>query len=319
MGLLLIIAVILTLFFVLHNKKIRKESIRALLKEYDLTPSEEIKDDESKMYVCIDRKAEKILFANVSAEETRKELVTNFNVSSMEQSYFKFLIFDDKNNKVIAASNRLKDESGMEPPFVKVVENIQVTKYEFLKESTDTCFYIFDEVNKSMTIGNISCGKVEQLLIDNILKVEIVEDNVTTIDKSVGNTIGKSLVGGAIAGSTGAIIGGASANSSVNTMPEKIAIKFYIKDVNSPSYILKILDSSSYSSKAAKKDFANAAKPFAMNICDTINSYKAIHDNKLSSGNISLNIEALTKLAELKEKGFLTNEEFAKEKGKILN
>lgn len=312
LGIILIVCVPM-----LYSKNKRKTNIKILLKENGMMPSEEFKDDELKMYVCIDRTAKKLLFANLAANETEKIILPNFNVSRIEQSYFKFLIFDDVNKKVVVVSNRLKSKVDAKTPFVKLIENIQVAKYEFLKKSTDTCFYIFDETSKVLTIGNISCGKVEQILIDDIMKVEIVCDNVITKETSIGDAIGKSVIGGAIAGNAGAIIGSVTANSSLNTIPEKIDIKFYVKDVQSPSRLLRVLDSSGYR-KSYKKVYADAAKSFAMNVCDTVNSYKTIHDNNQSSTDVITNIEALTKLSELKEKGFLTEEEFEKEKGKLL-
>lgn len=325
MGLVIVVAIIILACFIMHNKKERKNNIKTLLVENNMTPSQEFQNDDATMYACIDTKDEKFLIANISSVETKKQIIDNFKATIVEEEYFKFFLYDNVRKKLLVANNKLKfdsnpikDGNNQDEPFTKVLDKIDITKYEFLRNSSDSCFYIFDEENKNITIGNISRGDIKQIGLNSIIKIDIIENNVTTIEKNIGNAIGKSIIGGTIAGNTGAIIGGMSSNSSINVIPEKMSIKFYIKDTTIPSYSLQILDSH-LCTKSSKKEYANSAKTFAQNICDTIESYKVIQEEAEPVNNGTSNLEGLMKLAKLKEQGFLTEEEFQKEKEKLLN
>lgn len=252
----------------------------------------------------------------------QKQIIDNFSATLIESDSFNFFLYDKNRKKLLVACNTSKNEAVLlkdnkNVPFIKVLDNINITKYELLRKSSDTCFYIFDEENKNITIGNIGLNDIKQIVLNSIIKIEIIEDNITTIEKSISSVIGKSLIGGAIAGNTGAIIGGVSANSSIHVVPEKMAIKFYLKDTTMPSYSIPILDSHIYT-KSRKKEYAACSKTFAQNICDVIESYRIIQKESEPVNNSTSNIDNLMKLAKLREKGILTEEEFQKEKEKLL-
>lgn len=294
----------------------RSRNAELMVKSDNFTCSKEFKSVDSKQYVAFDKDASKVLIANISTSDTKKKVVDNFYVSKFDREKFSFYMYDENRHKLLISNNVKKgEEFSLNIPYVRTFENFNLTKAELLKETSDACFYAIDEQNKVIIVANLSQNNCSQFNLDDIIKMELLEDNSTVFKKSLVGTIGRSIVGGVLAGGVGAVIGGTTGKSSVNKTPESIVVKFYLKDTQNPSFTFVILDSHKCS-KSDKIKFAPNARIFAMGLCDTITSYKAQQeDNK---GESTSNIDLLTKLADLKEKGLLTEEEFNTEKKKLL-
>lgn len=313
---LIIIAFIALFAYIAISNNTRSSNAEAMVKNDNFTRSREFKSDDSKQYVAFDKVASKVLIANISTSDTKKKIIDDFYVSKFDREKFSFYMYDENRHKLLISNNVKKgEEFSLNFPYVRTFENFNLTKAELLKNTSDACLYAIDEQNKVIVIANLSQNKCSQFKLDDIIKFELLEDNSTVLKKSLVGTIGRSIVGGVLAGGVGAVIGGTTGKSSVNKTPESIVIKFYLKDTQNPSFTFVILDSHKCS-KSDKTKFAPIAKNFAMNLCDTITSYKAQQeDNK---GEATSNIDLLTKLADLKEKGLLTEEEFNTEKKKLL-
>ena len=313
---LIIIAFIALFAYIAISNNTRSSNAEAMVKNDNFTRSREFKSDDSKQYVAFDKVASKVLIANISTSDTKKKIIDDFYVSKFDREKFSFYMYDENRHKLLISNNVKKgEEFSLNFPYVRTFENFNLTKAEILKNTSDACLYAIDEQNKVIVIANLSQNKCSQFKLDDIIKFELLEDNSTVLKKSLVGTIGRSIVGGVLAGGVGAVIGGTTGKSSVNKTPESIVIKFYLKDTQNPSFTFVILESHKCS-KSDKIKFAPIAKNFAMNLCDTITSYKAQQeDNK---GEATSNIDLLTKLADLKEKGLLTEEEFNTEKKKLL-
>ena len=145
---------------------------------------------------------------------------------------------------------------------------------------------------------------------ENILSCSLLKNGITVTSKSTTRTIGGALVGGALLGGAGAIVGGLSGDSKTE---EKSLYRVWIntRDLSKDSKELRLGEN------------ASGAKM----ICDLINAIidkvdrefalkESDHEEKTQSTSVG---DELLRLADLKNMGVLTEEEFLQQKQKILN
>jgi Short C-terminal domain len=182
-----------------------------------------------------------------------------------------------------------------------------------------------DDVSKQIAIKK-DTGKIKKYQYSEILSCEVIEDGITTYKKT--NTIGRAIVGGIIAGGAGAIIGGLSGESKKKTKIKTLEFKILFKDINNPSFKIKFFDAWEESGKTESSiDITNSVYSHIYkksvnnlehwkNIIGVIINNNAENQN-LNTQNLSVSDE-LIKLNNLKESGIITEEEFIKQKNKIL-
>lgn len=105
-------------------------------------------------------------------------------------------------------------------------------------------------------------------------------------------------------------------------MISSLSIKINTNEIDEPSYTLEILEYPIYINKPLFANFYKMAMQFANNVYATVQNI--INDNNKSIKIIppkdsNTGIEQLEKMAELKEKGIITEEEFEESKNKILS
>ena len=188
---------------------------------------------------------------------------------------------------------------------------------------------LIDDVSKKVCIVN---GKEKKVVnYDQIISVEYIENNIVINSKSTTKTIGSALIGGALAGGAGAIIGGLSGDSTSINKINDIIVRIRIRDINTPIIEILAFDCKwTVERKPIKADdvlcrvHANPAKEI-VNVLSVIidevdRSSKTIEQTVAPHRNdnhISVAVE-LMKLAELKEKGILTESEFSDQKRKLI-
>lgn len=166
-------------------------------------------------------------------------------------------------------------------------------------------FLIFDNKNQNLYIINTIKASYNELKYNNLISIEIIEDGQLIFKKSIMRTIGGAITGGVMAGGAGTVVGGLSGNTTAHKEIKSIIVKLLIRDINTPSVELKL-------DNVFKTQQANQIKDSINVIIDKI--------DRESSSNISQSIaDELIKLNTLKEQGILTEEEFIKQKAKILN
>ena len=159
---------------------------------------------------------------------------------------------------------------------------------------------------------------------EDILSCEILKDGETTYKKSTSRTVGGALLGGVLLGGAGAIVGGLSGNTKKNVKIKSLELKIVVRDLQDPNWIIPFYkeDSALLLTNATKE--VNKWKDIFSIIIDRVDkSEKDKEDTKMivqnspimSSGDI---YEQLQKMADLKDKGILTEEEFIVQKAKIL-
>lgn len=156
------------------------------------------------------------------------------------------------------------------------------------------------------------------IFFNNIIECQIIKDS--NIMEAGG--IGRALAGGFIAGEAGAIVG-ATTRKSKNIV-SNLSIRIVTNELDEPLYNLELLDFKLDINKSLDEKFFKSAMQFANSVYATIqaiiNDNKNVSDNKEIEDKESNNgLEQLEKLAELKEKGIITQEEFEKSKKKILS
>jgi hypothetical protein len=104
------------------------------------------------------------------------------------------------------------------------------TKQTILTETNSAIVY--DQENNHLFIYDK--GHVHNIKINDIYQSEIIEDGQTISKVSRSSQITGSIIGGAIAGSVGAIIGGVSATRVKDEKINKMELQLVVNDVNNP-------------------------------------------------------------------------------------
>lgn len=166
-----------------------------------------------------------------------------------------------------------------------------------------------------------------------ILSVELIENGTTISSKSTARTVGGALIGGVLAGTAGAIIGGLSGDTKQKHMVSKVQVKIRLKDVSNPYLVIDAFNSSRMIGSSVKEIDANDALygnvyrqclSKANTIIDMVSAIidevdknegskqktQVVHESSLA--------DELKKLAGLKKDGILTESEFNAMKAKLL-
>lgn len=188
--------------------------------------------------------------------------------------------------------------------------------------------YVFgvDEVN-SLVIY-ISENEETKIPFDEIINVELVENNTTVASKSSMRTIGGALVGGALAGGAGTIVGGLSGDTKMKKKISLISVKLRLRDITNPVFVIecfnakRLTGSTEVKSSGMFGDMYKKGLEDAQMITDVISVIidKVDRENRKSNNPESGNVtDELLKLANLKDRGILSEEEFSKQKSRLLS
>lgn len=160
--------------------------------------------------------------------------------------------------------------------------------------------------------------------LDKLIKYETIIECKIIENSNVVNSggIGRAIVGGLVAGDSGAVVG-ANTRKSKNIV-SSIVIRIVTKEIDEPLYTLELLDYQIDTNKQLYANFYKLAMTFANNVYATIqaiiNDNNNINKLEIKQESKSNNgLEQLEKLADLKEKGIITQEEFEESKKKILS
>ena len=163
----------------------------------------------------------------------------------------------------------------------------------------------------------------------DIIDISYIENAHELYTKSASRTIAGAVIGGALMGHSGAIIGGLSGANEKNKEVNNMIIKILLKDTVDTSYKLKFNPDKVLKTKndEDKKLYDNCfskamqAKDLLSILIDKVNNHKFESDEDKQKGGIQ-NIgiaDELTKLAKLKDEGIISEEEFQSQKAKLLN
>lgn len=246
------------------------------------------------------------------------------------------------NNNVRSEYDR-KDEISYSGKW-HVIPNNDRSKLLFIKTDAKDCqefeiedFYISNSVSDGNGLVAIDSKRKKLLLYNfddknpayiviayaDLLSVAVVTDGVMISEKSTMRTVGGALVGGALMGGAGAVVGGLSGSATQGQKIGKVSVKFVLRDISTPSFEIAFLDMMKIKpsdpeyhkvERALKK--ANEVKDLTSIVIDEVDRTEKVKSNNVKLvGSIA---DELEKLAELKAKGILTEEEFNAQKAKLL-
>ncbi|WP_339280957.1 SHOCT domain-containing protein [Lysinibacillus sp. FSL P2-0066] len=196
---------------------------------------------------------------------------------------------------------------------------------------------VLDDTNKQMglwlnTIKNVvflskTSSKYDFKFIllpfKDILSVEIMVDGVSVTKTSRSSQLGGALVGGVLAGGIGAIIGGTSGSKTTTEDVKQINLLITVNDVHNPIYIVNFFSSNVDTGLQITnhKDAMMVCKEWygiLTHIIKADNSSEKLPSNSTTSETVNMS-DKLKELKQLNIDGILTDDEFNKQKQKILN
>jgi hypothetical protein len=246
--------------------------------------------------------------------------------------FFKFANEIEKRNKA-DKDTKLND-------VIKSMGDFSV-KHFFLSPDHNTYIGV-DEINKTIcivenllshNIKHTSSGAIHDsnnykyqgkaYKYSEILQSEIVEDGESITKTSRVSQIGGALIGGAVAGGIGAIVGGLSGTKKTTDSVRKITLQIIVDDISKPIRTITFLNKS-YTLKKASVEYKEAYKKANHwhNLISVIIK-KADEDGKMNNVGSQSHLtgsvaDELTKLSQLKKEGILTEAEFDSQKQKLL-
>lgn len=189
--------------------------------------------------------------------------------------------------------------------------------------------YTFAIDDKRREVAYIEEKQETIIPYDEIISVEVIEDNTVIASKSTMRTIGGAVVGGALAGGAGAVVGGLSGNTSMKKKVKMVQVKLRLRDISNPALFINCFDYMTMTNGQEVKpdgilgniykqglEHAQQIADFVSVIIDDVDRNQK---QNLSSNNKNSVADELLKLADLKSKGVLTDEEFNAQKSKLLN
>lgn len=193
---------------------------------------------------------------------------------------------------------------------------------------------LLDEERKKVCFIFSNNNSTEIYDYNDILESEIIEDGKTITSTSRSSQLGGAIIGGVLAGGAGAVIGGLSGKKTSEQEFNRIDLKVIVNNTKDPVKLFNFLlsDEVDINGKLIpiKKDsikYKNAIDSIShwhslLSILikqSDLNDSKKIEE-KMANNNINISIaDEIKKLAELRNSGILTEEEFQQQKIKILN
>lgn len=192
--------------------------------------------------------------------------------------------------------------------------NFKATKTIPINESYDLTI---DENSQAIAICSLQTAYVDYIPFSSLVECEICQDNSVIST----NQIKRAVVGGAIAGSTGAIVG--ASTSPKTDIVKYLAVKIRTNDIKHPLHTITLLQSNYstndnfYKRKRQTAELLYATIGAIIKNCerDKLSISQSVENNS-SSENFA---EQLRELSNLFHEGILTQKEFDSKKADILS
>ena len=164
-----------------------------------------------------------------------------------------------------------------------------------------------DTANRRIALCDYYKNTLKFIPYDNLLECEIIDDDTTVLSGGIG----RAIVGGALAGEAGAIVGAATRKSK--SVTNNLSIKIITSDLNNSLIVIPILETSTNrTSEKYKKAWEVAQEVHAVIV-------SIIKTNASSvTPSTSDPLSQIEMLAKLKDQGIITEEEYYKKKTELL-
>ncbi len=189
--------------------------------------------------------------------------------------------------------------------------------------------FIFDNIGRKIYF--LSSHLTKEIAFADIISVEIFEDNTLLYSKSTSRTVGGVSMEGA-----GMVVGGMFDNSKRKKKVSEVSVNIRVRDYSTPTFLIKCFNAYELTAgvyKEIKTDNTTYSPLYQTELknAQKISDYISViidevdKEEKQSSGSQQQTAMAngfvadeLFKLAKLKERGILTEEEFVAQKKLLL-
>ncbi len=217
----------------------------------------------------------------------------------------------------ISIQNELKEKhSELWKNYIDSLENFTIS------HRIDAPFFIllFDDSQRKFIIIKFT---IDGELVDNkfsydeIMSIEVIKNGRTCYTRSFLDTTGRAIVGGALAGNVGGLIGGITSSTTSKEIVSEIIIKWHIRNIDCPTVLGEIhkgstIESTDYKYTLAMEKADEIIDLFSV-IIDNVNRNCEVKEE------LSMSIaDELHKMLKLKDQGILTEDEFEKQKQRLL-
>lgn len=179
--------------------------------------------------------------------------------------------------------------------------------------------FAIDKIREKILLLNMLTARYKLIDYSALLSVSIETDGKVVSQRSTIRTIGGAMVGGALMGNTGAVIGAFSGNMVSGQAIKMVKVKFVMRDEACPTFDLLLLNmygaikpsDPDYNKVSFALSIANEMKALATVVIDKVDKADMrIQENASKTMVVSSIADEISKLADLKDKGVLTEEEF---------
>ena len=212
---------------------------------------------------------------------------------------------------LIASSKESKEEGEVRKAAISKIKSGFIETAVINDDDARLYFSIDDISNEIFCYSNY---KEIRFKYEDIINVEVVEDDVTISDKSV--SLGGALAGGLLAGGIGAVVGGSSMGKTASTKKiAKLVVRIRLRNCSVNSFDVNCFHY--YESYPYAASYKNAQEVYDCLVVAMDKVRPKTEEPKVSSSKST--IDELRELAELKQQGLITEEEFSTMKAKIIN
>lgn len=184
--------------------------------------------------------------------------------------------------------------------------------------------------------GRTLIAKTEELIfteltVDRLLSVEVKEDGTTIQHASRPRQVGGAIVGGLLAGTAGAVVGGLGSKAQQKSRVNRVDLRLVLSDPTNSTVVMSLLNvpgkgvernSGSHQSAEVKANewLGRLKRIFKQEL----SSEKVTPAKASQSGNSSSTpqdasiVDSLAKLVSMLEAGHLTKEEFETQKARVI-
>ncbi|HBZ79031.1 MULTISPECIES: SHOCT domain-containing protein [Brevibacillus] len=248
---------------------------------------------------------------------------------------FYFSVKDkEKRDKELAQKRSMMDET---IELMRRNENFSISK-RYMSEYND-CGIAIDENSKRISF--LYTDRSYTYSYKDILESEIIEDGISVTKTSRGSQIGGALLGAVLAGGVGAIVGGLSGEKKTMEKVKNVDLKVIVNDTSNPIHKVNFFKSIDLATHQETKDGEKKDSPKYKAAIENANHWQALisvlirqadEEDKskiqekveeitvAKESNSSISIaDELLKLSELLKQGIISQEEFDKQKAKLLS
>ncbi|WP_431809148.1 SHOCT domain-containing protein [Brevibacillus agri] len=240
----------------------------------------------------------------------------------------------EKRDNELAQKRNMMDETIAR---MRKNENFSISK-KYLSDHND-CGIAIDENAKKISF--LYMDRAYTYSYKDILESEIIEDGISVTKTSRGSQIGGALLGAVLAGGVGAIVGGLSGEKKTLDKVKNVDLKVIVNDTKNPIHKINFFKSIDPITYQETKDGEKKDSPKYKAAIENANHWQAlisvlirqadeedkskiqekVEEISVAKETISsLSVaDELLKLSELHKKGIISQEEFDKQKAKLLS